>query len=92
MGLGLVTLSTVFVKMMSHQFDPNELYNRVVHYYVDKKGYSKDQANKIAQKVLEREKLRRKCKNVNCGHAVDDHIRNSKTCLVVDCDCREFVS
>ena len=77
---------------MSHQFDPNELYNRIVHYYIDKKGYSKEQANQIAQKVIQREKSRRKCKNVSCGHPVDDHIRNNETCLVIDCDCRKFVN
>ena len=80
------------MNMMSHKFDPNELYNRVVHYYIDKKGYSKEQANQIAQSVVEREKTRRKCKNVKCGHSVDDHIRTRETCLVLDCDCRQFVS
>lgn len=77
---------------MSHKFDPNELYNRVVHYYIDKKGYSKEQANQIAQKVVEKEKSRRICKNMNCGHSVDDHIRGKETCLVLDCDCRQFVN
>ncbi|MEO9277391.1 MAG: hypothetical protein ABI340_06405 [Nitrososphaera sp.] len=81
-------LSTV----LSHTFDANELYNRVVHYYIDKKGYPKEQANQIARKVVEREKTRRKCKNVICGHDMDDHIRSNETCLVLDCDCRKFVS
>ena len=77
---------------MSHTFDPNELYNRVVHYYIDKKSYSKEQANQIARKVVEREKNRHTCKNINCGHGIDDHIRHSETCLVLDCECRKFVS
>lgn len=77
---------------MSHTFDPNELYNRVVHYYIDKKGYSKEKANDIAQRVVQREKSRHTCKNIKCGHMMDDHIRTKGTCLVLDCDCREFVS
>lgn len=80
------------MNLLSRTFDPNELYNRVVHYYIDKKGYSKDQANQIAQSVVEREKTRRKCKNIKCGHGMDDHIRTRETCLVLDCDCRQFVS
>jgi len=40
--------------MLHENFDPNALYNRVVHYYIDKKGYSKEKANAIAQKVVER--------------------------------------
>ena len=78
--------------MMSHTFDPNELYNRVVHYYIDKKGYTKEKANQIAQRVVQREKSRRTCKNVKCGHLMDDHIRTKETCLVLDCDCRGFVT
>ncbi len=77
---------------MSHTFDPNELYNRVVHYYIDKKGYTKEKANKIAQKIVEREKSRRRCKNPDCGHNMDDHIRHNETCLVLDCECRKFIS
>lgn len=77
---------------MDKQFDANKLYNRIVHYYIDKKGYSKEKANKIAQKVVEREKFRRTCKNKSCGHTMDDHIRNTGTCLVLECDCRKFIS
>ncbi|MDE1862880.1 MAG: hypothetical protein KGI33_08205 [Thaumarchaeota archaeon] len=78
--------------MMSHRFDPNELYNRIVHYYIDKKGYSKEKANQIAQRVVQRETYRRTCKNANCGHSMDDHMRTRETCLVIDCDCRKFVN
>lgn len=78
--------------MMHNEFDPNELYNRVVHYYIDKKSYSKEKANLIARKVVEREKSRRICKNVNCGHFKDDHIRSNETCLVSDCECRKFTN
>ena len=30
--------------MLEKQFNPDLLYNRVVHFYMDKKGYSKDTA------------------------------------------------
>jgi len=66
------------------------LYNRVVHFYIDKKGYSKDKANEIAQSVVQKESLRRICKNDKCKHFSHDHIRNSETCLVENCQCNEF--
>lgn len=77
--------------MLEKQFKPDMLYNKVVHFYMDKKGYSKDEANAIAQKVVTREAQRRICKNKNCKHFSHDHIRNAETCLVSDCDCREFL-
>lgn len=77
--------------MIEKEFDADQLYNRIVHYYIDKKGYSKEQANSIAQGVIRRETRRRICANPDCGHPINDHIENSKTCLVVDCICREFV-
>ena len=54
--------------MLEKQFKPDLLYNKVVHYYMDKKGYSKEQANQIAQSVVEREAQRRICKNEICKH------------------------
>ena len=36
-------------------FNPEMLYNHIVHYYIDKKGITKEEANKIAQKVITRE-------------------------------------
>ncbi len=66
------------------------LYNRVVHFYIDKKGYSKDKANEIAQTVVQKEALRRICKNEKCKHFSHDHIRNAETCLVNNCGCNEF--
>ena len=76
--------------MLEKQFNPDLLYNRIVHYYIDKKGYSKERANKIAQKVLEKEAVRRICKNPNCKHFSHDHIRNSETCLTLNCKCTKF--
>ena len=66
------------------------LYNRVVHFYIDKKGFSKDKANEIAQTVVQKEALRRICKNEECKHFSHDHIRNAETCLVDNCGCNEF--
>ena len=66
------------------------LYNRVVHFYIDKKGFSKDKANEIAQTVVQKEAIRRICKNEKCKHMSHDHIRNAETCLVDNCGCNEF--
>ena len=76
--------------MLEKQFKPEVLYNKVVHFYMDKKGYSKDKANEIAQAVVKRESQRRICKNEDCKHFSHDHIRNSETCLVENCKCNKF--
>ena len=36
-------------------FNPDVLYNYIVHYYIDKKGVTKEDANKIAQNVISKE-------------------------------------
>ena len=77
--------------MLEKAFDSDLLYNKIVHYYLDKKKYSKEKANQIAQNVIKREINRRKCKNLQCGHLLSDHIRNSDTCLVLDCNCTKFI-
>ena len=76
--------------MLEKQFNPDLLYNRVVHFYIDKKGFSKNKANEIAQLVVQKEAQRRICKNENCKHFSHDHIRNVETCLVNNCQCNEF--
>lgn len=76
--------------MLEKQFDANVLYNRIVHYYIDKKGFTKDKANSIAQAVVRRESERRICKNKDCKHFLHDHIRNSEICLVPYCRCSRF--
>ena len=76
--------------MIEKQFNPESLYNTVVHYYIDKKKYSREKANVIAQAVVKREQQRKLCKNPRCKHSLDDHIRNSGTCLVLNCDCSKF--
>lgn len=58
---------------------------------MDKKGYSKEKANEIAQSVVQKEAQRRICKNEKCKHFSHDHIRNSETCLVAECNCHEFI-
>ena len=78
--------------MLRQKFDPNALYNRIVHYYIDKKSYSKEQANEIAQTIVQRELVRRTCKNIKCKHSMDEHIRAQETCLILNCDCRHFVN
>ena len=42
--------------MLEKQFNPNFLYNGIVHFYIDKKGYSKEKANSIAQIIVKRER------------------------------------
>ena len=76
--------------MLEKQFNPEMLYNRIVHFYIDKKGFSKYKANEIAQTVVQKESLRRICKNEKCKHFSHDHIRNVETCLVDNCECNEF--
>ncbi len=76
--------------MIESEFNADLLYNRIIRYYIDKKGYPKEQANSIAQRVVMRETERRICHNQNCRHMLDDHIRNSGTCLIQSCDCTEF--
>jgi len=66
------------------------LYNRVVHFYIDKKGYTKEKANEIAQLVVQKEAQRRICKNEKCKHFSHDHIRNVEICLVEKCECNKF--
>ena len=76
--------------MLEKQFNPNLIYSGIVHFYIDKKGYSKTKANGIAQAIVRREIQRRICKNKTCNHFSYDHIRNGESCLVVNCRCREF--
>ena len=76
--------------MIEKEFNSELLYNKIVHFYIDKKGYSKDKANQIAQAVVKREAQRRICKNDDCKHFSHDHIRNAETCLVENCNCDKF--
>lgn len=76
--------------MVEREFDAERLYNSVVHFYVDKKGFTPEEANRIAQIVVIREKQKRTCRT--CGHMNHDHIANVKTCLYGDCQCTKFVS
>lgn len=76
--------------LLEKPFRPDMLYNRIVHYYIDKRGYSKEKANEIARTVVQREAGRRICKNDKCKHFLHDHVRNAETCMVADCSCGRF--
>ena len=76
--------------MVERWFDAEKLYNDVVHFYIDKKGQSQEEANRIARIVVRRESKRRKCHH--CGHMNYDHIRNVGTCLYRNCQCSKFVT
>lgn len=77
--------------MIEKNFDFNRLYGKVLRYYLRKKHYSKEQANLIAQRVVQKEMRLRTCKNANCGHLLYDHLRNYESCLIDKCDCTKFV-
>ena len=76
--------------MVERDFDAEGLYNRVVHFYIDKKRLKPQEANRIAQMVVIRETAKRTCRT--CGHMNHSHIANTRTCLYGDCSCSEFVS
>ena len=76
--------------MIEKEFNPDVLYSKIVHYYMDKKGYGKTKANTIAQYVVKKETERRICKRHGCGHFMHDHIRNTGVCLAPKCTCDRF--
>ena len=78
--------------MLEKEFNPDMLYSRIVHHYMDKKGYDKTRANAIAQNVVQREAQKRICRTKGCGHFSHDHIRNTEACLVTNCTCRGFTN
>lgn len=78
--------------MIEKEFRADALYNKIVHFYMDKKGYSKKDANRIAQSVITKEIERRRCKNSMCRHQSHDHIRNTGVCLSINCVCTRFVN
>jgi len=72
-------------------FNAERLYNHIDHYYIDKKGVSNADPNKIALSVITRELERYVCKDSRCGHLSYDHIKNQNTCTIIDCQCGKFV-
>jgi len=76
--------------MIEKYFDINRLYGKVIRYYVDKKHYSKEKANVLAQKIIQKERNRRMCKNTHCQHLLNDHVRNYDSCLIESCKCEKF--
>ena len=81
----------ITIMKLEKPFNSELLYNHIVHYYIDKKGITKEEANKIAQKVITRELQRYVCKDSKCGHLSYDHIKNQDTCIIIDCPCTKFV-
>ena len=69
----------------------DKLWSEIVHYYIDKKGYSKEDANKIAQRIITREVNRKICQNASCNHLVNEHIDKKEQCLVSACTCKQFL-
>jgi hypothetical protein len=76
--------------MIEKYFDVDRLYGRILRYYVAKRHYSKEDANSIAQKIVQKERNRRTCKNTHCKHLLNDHVRNYDSCLVESCVCEKF--
>ena len=70
--------------------ETDKIWSQIVHYYIDKKGYSKEDANKIAQRVITRESSRKICQNSECGHLIDEHIDKKEQCMVSTCHCKVF--
>ncbi len=68
----------------------DKLWSEIVHYYIDKKGYSKEDANKIAQRIITREQNRKICNNDYCRHLIDQHINKKDQCLISTCNCKKF--
>ena len=69
----------------------DKIWSQIVHYYIDKKGYSKEDANNIAQRIITREINRKICQNVSCNHLMDEHINKKENCLVTSCTCKKFL-
>jgi len=70
--------------------ETDKIWSQIVHYYIDKKGYSKEDANKIAQRVITREANRKICQNSECSHLIDEHIDKKEQCMVSTCHCKVF--
>jgi len=77
--------------LIEKEFNADKLYSRIIHYYMDKRGYTREKSNQIAQSVIRKEITRRVGKNPDCGQRFEDHVRNHETCRMLDCDCRHFV-
>ena len=76
--------------MIEKYFDINRLYGDIVRYYINKRHLSVENANNIAQKVIQKERNKRTCKNTICKHLLNDHVRNYNSCLVESCKCAKF--
>lgn len=75
--------------MVEKEFDPDMLYGRIIRHYMDKKGYDREKANRIARYVVQRETQRRICR---CSHFLHDHLKDAGICLADGCTCSGFVA
>ena len=66
------------IMKLEKPFNSELLYNHIVHYYIDKKGITKELQRYV-------------CKDSKCGHLSYDHIKNQDTCIIIDCPCTKFV-
>ena len=78
--------------MIEKEFNPDVLYGKIVHYYMDRRGYDKAKANAIAQLVVQKEAQKRICITEGCGHFSHDHLRNTGICLSDGCTCSKFTN
>ena len=72
-------------------FQVDKLWSQVVHYYIDKKKMSKEEANKIAASIVKKEIEKNTCQNIACRHLKSKHISHLRQCLVDTCSCSEFM-
>ena len=72
-------------------FQVDKLWSQVVHYYIDKKKMSKEEANRIAAAVVKKEIEKNTCQNIACRHLKSKHLGDKRQCMVTTCPCSEFV-
>ena len=72
-------------------FQVDKLWSQVVHYYIDKKKLSKEEANKIAASIVKKEIEKNTCQNIACRHLKSKHLGDKRQCMVVTCPCSEFM-
>ena len=72
-------------------FQVDKLWSQVVHYYIDTKKMSKEEANKIAAAIVKKEIEKNTCQNIACRHLKSKHVTHLRQCLVDTCPCSEFM-
>ena len=54
-----LTKDQIVEKKKLKNLDPDKTYEDIVRYYIDKKGYSKEHANEIAQTIVKEQQQKR---------------------------------